>query len=186
MGNQTGNYTAFFVSEPFNQSALGANATEDFCHYNLLRAWKGLDASFPFTDSHDKNYNVRDDSEWEGTLKPRLRDRIRKSKNIVLFLSSKTVSSKALYEEIDYGINDQGLPVIVIYPEFKTKEDLLLKGAIKQEVKDLWNNLAIFQKSMKKVPTLHVPFDKNLIKLSLQNEDFMVATKIAPAIHRYP
>jgi hypothetical protein len=30
-----------------------------------------------------------------------------------------------LREEIDYAINDQGLPVIVINPEYDTKESLL-------------------------------------------------------------
>ena len=116
MAYRNGNYAAFYVAEPFNASALGAHATKDFCYYNMLRAWKGKDSSFPFNDSHDKTYNVRDNSNWELTLKPRLRERLRSSKNIVLFLSSNTVSSRALREEIDYGINDQGLPVIVIYP----------------------------------------------------------------------
>ena len=121
MAYRNGNYAAFYVAEPFNASALGAHATKDFCYYNMLRAWKGKDSSFPFNDSHDKTYNVRDNSDWELTLKPRLRERLRSSKNIVLFLSSNTVSSRALREEIDYGINDQGLPVIVIYPEYDSK-----------------------------------------------------------------
>lgn len=48
------------------------------------------DSTFPFIDSHDKNYNVRDGSDWETTLKPRLRNRLNNSKNIILFLSSIT------------------------------------------------------------------------------------------------
>ena len=122
MAYRNGNYSAFYVSEPFNPSALGANATKDFQYYNLLRAWKGAESNFPFIDSHDKTYNVRDGSDWESTLKPRLRERLQKSKNIVFFLSSVTANSRALREEIDYGVNDQGLPVIVIYPEYDTKE----------------------------------------------------------------
>lgn len=54
LANRTGNYTAFYVDEPFNESNLGASATKDFVTYNLLRAWKGKDSSFPFVDSHDK------------------------------------------------------------------------------------------------------------------------------------
>jgi len=77
MAYRNGNYAAFYVAEPFNASALGAHATKDFCYYNMLRAWKGKEASFPFNDSHDKTYNVRDNSDWETTLKPRLRERIR-------------------------------------------------------------------------------------------------------------
>ncbi|WP_448168934.1 TIR domain-containing protein [Burkholderia ambifaria] len=182
---RNGNYTAFYVAEPFSTSALGAHATKDFCCYNLLRSWKGSDSAFPFIDSHDKTYNVRDDSNWELTLKPRLRERIRSSKNIVLFLSSDTKNSRALREEIDYGINDQGLPVIVIYPEYGTKESLLYNGSLKQAVRNLWDNLPIFRVSMSKVPTLHVPMDKSLIKKSLDDRDFMLSTKTSIDIYRY-
>jgi len=185
MAYRNGNYAAFYVAEPFNPSALGANATEDFCYYNMLRMWKGADSTFPFNDSHDKTYNVRDDSEWEKTLKPRLRERLRNSKNIVLFLSSRTKNSKALSEEIDYGINDQGLPVIVIYPEYKTKECLLTNNYIKQDIKDLWNNVPIFIDSMNKVPTIHVPLIKDLIVKSFEDERFMVGTKTDPDVFRY-
>lgn len=185
MAYRNGNYAAFYVAEPFNASALGANATKDFCYYNMLRAWKGKEASFPFNDSHDKTYNVRDNSDWESTLKPRLRERLRSSKNIVLFISSNTASSRALREEIDYGINDQGLPVIVIYPEYDTKESLLTNGSLKQSVRSLWDNLPVFRDSMDDVPTLHVPLKKNLIETALGDKDFMLSTKTKPGIFRY-
>ncbi len=176
MTYRNGNYTAFYVTDPFHPSPLGANATKDFCYYNTLRMWKGADASFPFIDSHDKTYSVRDGSDWELTLKPRLRERIRNSKNIVFILSSATTNSRAVREEIDYGINSQGLPVIVIYPEYSTKESLLVNGALKQSVKNLWGNLPVFRDSMAKVPTLHVPMNKDLIKQALQNKDFMLGS----------
>lgn len=186
MAYRNGNYTAFYVAEPFNPSALGAHATKDFVYYNMLRAWKGADSSFPFNDSHDKTYNVRDNSDWETTLKPRLRERLRSSKNIVLFLSSNTVNSRAIREEIDYGINDQGLPVIVIYPEYDTKANLLTGNSLKPAVTKLLDNLPIFRDSMRKVPTLHVPMDKSLIVSSLQDEDLMIATKKDNGIFHYP
>jgi hypothetical protein len=185
MAYRNGNYTAFYVAEPFNSSALGAHATKDFCYYNLLRTWKGANASFPFNDSHDKTYSVRDGSDWEGTLKPRLRERLRSSKNIILILSSTTVNSRALREEIDYGINDQGLPVIVIYPEYDSKESLLANGFLKQTVKNLWGNLPVFKNSMSKVPTLHVPMQKGLIENALQDNNFAVGSKKKPDVYRY-
>lgn len=185
MASRNGNYAAFYVAEPFSSSALGAHATKDFFYYNMLRAWKGDDPSFPFIDSHDKTYNVRDSSDWESTLKPRLRERLRSSKNIVLFLSANTANSRALREEIDYGINDQGLPVIVIYPEYATKESLLADGAIKSAVKSLWSALPIFRDSMESVPSLHVPWSKDLIGKSLRDQDFMIATKKQPGRFRY-
>lgn len=185
MAYRNGNYAAFYVAEPFNPSALGAHATKDFCYYNMLRAWKGSDASFPFNDSHDKTYNVRDNSDWEATLKPRLRERLRNSKNIVLFLSTNTANSRALREEVDFGINDQGLPIIVIYPEYDSKESLLTDGNLKQSIKNLWDKLPIFRDSMSNVPTLHIPIKKDIIEMSLNNKDFMLATKANPGIYRY-
>lgn len=180
---RTRNYSAFYVAEPFSASALGANATRDFCYYNLLRSWKGADSAYPFYDAHAATYNVRDGSDWEATLKPRLRERLRASKNIIFFLSSTTANSRALREEVDYGINDQGLPVIVVYPEYETKESLLINGALRQSVKNLWSKLPRFRDSMDDVPTLHVPIKKVLIKNALNDPNFKVATKGSPGAY---
>lgn len=179
MANRTGNYCAFYVSEPFSESNLNAFATKDFFTYNQLRMWKGKDASFPFVDSHDKNYNVRDGSDWEKTLKPRLHDRLSKSKNIILVLSSVTKNSQALREEIDYGINTKGLPVIVIYPEYSDKSDIIncTSKTFKKQITDLWDKLPIFKNSMNKVPTIHIPNNKTLIEAALNDSDYKVATK---------
>lgn len=179
MAYRNGNYSAFYVAEPFHQSNLGAHATKDFRYYNLLRAWKGSDSSFPFIDSHNKTYNVRDGSDWEKTLMPRIRERLRNSKNIVLFLSSITKNSRALREEVDYGINSMGLPVIVVYPDYGAKSDIIVCGskAIREQVKDLWSKLPKFRDSMKSVPTLHVPNDKELIRRALEDDDFKVQSK---------
>lgn len=175
MANRTANYAAFYVREPFSESNLGANATPDFLYYNQLRAWKGADTSFPFVAAHAKTYNVRDNSSWE-TLRKRLHDRLDVSKNIILFLSDNTKSSQALREEIDYGINTKGLPVIVIYPDLKEKTDIGCSTGIKKQVKDLWDKLPKFRDNMDKVATLHVPYKKNLIVSALEDPDFKVQT----------
>jgi hypothetical protein len=187
MGYRNGNYSAFYVSEPFSESLLGAHATKDFQYYNLLRAWKGNDSSFPFNDSHDKTYSVRDGSDWEKTLKPRLRERLNCSKNLILFLSSITKSSRALREEVDYGINTLGLPVIVIYPEYSDKQSLLTPtgGSLNSRVKSLWDNLPIFRDSKSKVPVLHVPMDKALIRKALNDAELCINTKCTPNNYFY-
>ena len=182
---RTGNYCAFYVAEPFNPGPLAAHATRDFVYYNLLRSWKGTDRNFPFIDSHDTTYNVRDGSDWETTLKPRLRARLRNSKNVVLFLSSATVNSRAIREEIEYGIQDKGLPVIVIYPEYKTKAELLNNNALKQSVIDLWGKVPAFRDHRHLVPTLHMPLHKDTIADGLRNSGFMLDTKVKPDIYRY-
>lgn len=185
MATRNGNYTAFYVSEPFSSSALGANATKDFCYFNTLRMWKGADSAFPFIDSHATTYSVRDGSDWDSTLKPRLRERLRTSKNIVFILSSSTANSRALREEIDYGINDQSLPVIVVYPEYDSKGSLIENGSLRQSVKTLWDKLPVFRDSMSKVPTLHVPISKAVITNSLNNVAFMLASKREPGRYFY-
>ena len=185
MAYRNGNYCAFYVSEPFNTSSLGAHATKDFVYYNTLKAWKGQDSTFPFIDSHEKTYSVRDGSNWEYTLKPRLQERLRSSKNIILFLSSRTKNSQALREEVRYGIEVQNLPVIVIYPDYSTKESLLQNGVLSPQIKLLWNNLPILRDSMDKVPTLHVPMDKSLIKNSLLDAGFTVGSAKKVDVYRY-
>ena len=187
MAYRNGNYAAFYVNEPFHESSLSAHATRDFISYNLLRAWKGADSTFPFNDSHAKNYNVRDGSDWEGTLKPRIRERLNNSKNIVLFLSSITESSRALREEIDFGVGTRGLPVIVVYPEYDEKSDIINCEAktIRQQIRSLWDKLPAFRDQMGIVPTLHVPNRKALVQKALSDPDFMVASKVSPGPHFY-
>lgn len=188
MAYRNGNYSAFYVKVPFDESNLGAHATKDFVYYNLLRAWKGDDSTFPFVDSHNKNYNVRDDSDWETTLKPRIHDRLNNSKNIILFLSSITKNSRALREEINFGVGESGLPVIVVYPEYSEKSDIINCNSktIKQKIRNLWDNLPAFRDCMDDVPTLHLPNKKGLIRNGLNNKKFMVGTKGDPDTYFYP
>lgn len=182
------NYSAFYVSEPFSESNLGAAATKDFVSYNLLRAWKANDTAFPFVDSHAKNYNVRDGSDWEKTLKPRIHDRLNNSKNIVLFLSSITKNSRALREEMNFGIGSNELPVIVVYPEYDEKSDIIncSSKTIGQQIKNLWDKLPAFRDSMGDVPTIHIPNKKALIRKALNDTDFMVGSKCSAGIYFYP
>lgn len=174
---RNGNYTAFYVKEPFNATNLGANIAHDFVYYNMLRAWKEKDSSFPFIDSHDKTYNVRDDSDWEQTLKPRLHERLNKSKNIILFLSSITKHSRALNEELDFGMRHLSLPVIVIYPDLTDNRDIYLTSpaGIKSptyKISRLWDSLPVFKQYKNQVSILHIPMDRNLITRALNDLRF--------------
>ena len=187
MAYRNGNYAAFYVDEPFDGGNLAAHATRDFRYYNLLRAWKARDASFPFIDSHGKTYSVRDGSLWEQTLKPRIRARLRNSANLVLFLSSATKNSRALREEVDYGINQLGLPAIVVYPDFQKRSDIIVcrTNEITTKVRTLWNSVPRFKASMDSVPTVHVPNEKGLIKSALSNGKFRVQSKGDPGVFFY-
>ena len=158
----------------------------DLCYYRQLQAWKAADPSFPFNDAHGKTYSVRDGSDWEKTLKPRLHKRLSESKNIILILSSITRDSRALHEEIEYGMVTLGLPVIVVYPDLKDESEIVSNGKnLSLYVASLWDNLPIFRKYKKDVPVLHIPFKKDYIKRSLQDENFMIHTKREPGNYIY-
>lgn len=181
MNYRNGNYAAFYVAEPFSEYNLGAYSAPDFVYYQTLRAWKGADPAFPFNDSHEKTYNVRDGSSWEGTLKPRLHKRLLNSKNMVLFLSSQTRASRALTEEIEYGVGDLELPVIVVYPEF---EPILSSGQFDSRVFGLWEKVPAFKRLMDTVPTVHVAMKKDQIRRALNDASYMVQTKAEPKRYR--
>lgn len=178
------NYTAFYVAEPFSTSQLGAHATKDFCYYNTLRAWKGKDPSFPFNDVHAKTYSVRDGSNWETTLRPRLRERLRYSKNIILFLSSNTKYSCALREEISYGACTLGLPIIVVYPELDNSQ-IVLNEQLSSRVNLLWDKLPILKEAMAKVPTLHIPMRQKSVSNALSDSELTIQGKKDGDITKY-
>lgn len=116
---------------------------------------------------------------------PRLRQRLRNSINIIFFLSERTLNSRAIREEINYGINSLGLPVIVIYPDYNTKESLLNNNILKQQIQSLWAKVPVFRDSMHLVPTLHIPMNKYIIMQSLADSRFKVASKTVPDVYRY-
>lgn len=179
------NYTAFYVTEPFNQSNLGANATPDFNYYNMLKAWKSKDSSFPFLDAHGTTYNVRDGSDWETVLKPRLRERLRNSKNIILFLSSNTKESRALKEEIEYGVGKLGLPLIIVYPDLSNAQ-IGNWTSVGDKARKIWDKLPCLKKYIDSVPSVHIPLDKSKISKALNDTNLMIQYKYTNFCRIYP
>lgn len=153
-----------------------------------IKSLESKDSTFPFVNAHDATYSVRDGSDWEKTLKLRLHARLAVSKNIILFLSEGTISSRALREEIEYGISTKELPVIVIYPDYSEESELLNADgkSLNDEIKKLWDNLPVFRDLMKDVPTLHIPMKKEVIRNALNNPKFTVQNKCEPSIYFYP
>lgn len=181
MAYRNGNYAAFYVDEPFCEGNLGAHATEDFRYYNLLRCWKSADPLFSFVDSHEKNYNVRDGSDWETTLKPRLRERLRNSKNIILFLSEITKDSQALHEELEYGVYQLGLPIIIVYPDFNSYEGIVTHDRrLTKKASSLLGKLPPLRDAAQYVPCVHVPMVKADILVALNESDFTVQNACNP------
>ncbi|MCH3980521.1 MAG: hypothetical protein LKE41_01120 [Prevotella sp.] len=176
MAKKIYNYCAFYVKEPFNESNLGANTAHDFVYYNTLRMWKGNDRSFPFLDAHGTTYQVRDSSLWE-TLRTKLHERLDNSKNIIFFLSSITKESRALKEELFYGMAILKLPVIVVYPDYSSNLFVANGNGQADRIKRLWDNVPTFKNNMTKVPTVHVPMNKDYIQKALEDSDFTLNGK---------
>ena len=84
-------------------------------------------------------------------------------------------------------MNTKGLPVIVVYPDYRNKSDIIICDSdnIRKQIRDLWNKVPKFRDSMKSVPTLHVPNQKALIRKALQDDDFKVQTKCGPGVFFY-
>lgn len=185
MAYRNGTYTAFYVDEPYIDGKSAVTAY-DFCYYNLLKAWKSKDPYFNFIDSHEKTYQVRDQSDFVSTLVPRIRERLRNSKNIILFLSSHTKQSRALKEEIEYGALVLGLPIIVVYPELGSNIQINVNGNLTQYVNNLIdNNLPILRKAMENVPTAHILLNKDDINSCIVFDPLTIGGKINKSIYTY-
>jgi hypothetical protein len=176
------NYCVFYVDEPFNEFSAGALIQKDYFYYNQLRTWKAQDALFPFQDIHHERYDVRDGSDWESVLRPRIRERLKRADNIVLILSEDTFQSRSVKEEIEYGIGYLKLPVIVIYTELLEKKDMLVTGKnnINFKVHYFCNKLPIFKQLKSQVPVLHVPFNKEMIAKAFKKNNFVKNSHIRP------
>lgn len=185
MSYKNGNYTAFYVDEPFVDGRSVVTAP-DFCYYNLLKAWNAGDSNFHFVDSHEKTYQVRDGSDFIITLVPRIRERLGNSKNIILFLSSHTKQSRALKEEIEYGALELGLPIIVVYPELSKNSEIHKNYVPTERVCNLIEaHLPILKKAMGIVPTAHVLLNKSNINASINYDKLTVNGKEDTCFYGY-
>lgn len=128
----------------------------DYKYYAMLQAWRGSKqekfASFNFVNSHEKASVVRDTSKRE-TLRASIRKRLSNSKNLLAIFSSKTrLTGSELSYEIEYAVDNLGLPVICCYP------DVRIIGSL--NVKSLRRPKAMQDRiDLNRVKALHVPFD---------------------------
>ena len=95
---------------------------------------------------------------------------------MILFLSEHTKNSVAVREEITYAASI-GLPIIVVYPDFKSREAMYNGNTPKKTVADLRAKLSSLASAAKEVPVVHIPMDKALIRAYLNNKLYMVNTK---------
>ena len=88
----------------------------DMKYYGLLQLWNGSKKyTLNFSDSHKKTYQVRDTSNIE-TLKSRLLERMKNSKNMVVIISEDTNYDRGLLNfEIEKAVDFYKIPIIVAY-----------------------------------------------------------------------
>lgn len=110
MANRTGTYVAF--------DGLGKTdpSQSDQKYYRTLQMWNANNSiDFKITNSHEKTYQVRDTSTPD-TLKARIQERLRASKNVLVILSSDTRKSGSMLSyEIEQAVDTYKLPLVIAY-----------------------------------------------------------------------
>lgn len=151
MPYRTGTYVAFDGLDEKNPTK------SDFKYFATLKAWdKNNDIDFEFVDSHEKTDAVRDSSKKE-TLKKRIQERLSRSKNIIIIISSETrdIGSMLSYE-IELAVETYKLPLIITYVDYK--KILNPKSHSSEWPKALLENI-----NNGKAKAIHIPFKKEPI-----------------------
>lgn len=136
----------------------------DLKYLGILRAWKESDnIDFNFTDSHKKTYQVRDSSS-EATLKSRLEDRMRFSKNMLVIISDDTNFDRGLLNcEIQTAQEKYGLPIIVAYAG-EQYLPRLTNELIEKLPREIWRDVKFGGNHY-----AHIPFTKDRIKRAIDH-----------------
>ncbi|WP_094228428.1 TIR domain-containing protein [Methanolobus psychrotolerans] len=151
MAYRNGTYIAF--------DGLGqVNPTySDFRYYGLIEAWaKNKNIHFKYINSHDKTCAVRDSS-LRSTLEARIRERLSKSKNMVVILSSDTRKTGSMLSyEIEKAVDYYKIPLIIAYVDYKIVAE-------PSQLFNYWPNSLSARIGNGTVKAIHVPFIRDAI-----------------------
>ena len=151
MRYRNGTYVAFDGNDTTDPTK------SDMKYYGILQSWNNnRNIDFTFSDSHKKTYQVKDTSSLE-TLRARLLERMKNSKNMILILSDNTNWDRGLLNfEIEKAIDYYKLPIIVAYPKYqKIRNATALSDKWPKALKERINNNT--------AKCIHVPFKKEPI-----------------------
>jgi hypothetical protein len=146
MAYRNGTYVAFHANGT-------AEPTEsDMKYYQLLKAWKvRSDGDFEFINSHDKTAAVRDTSSRQ-TLRNRLAERLRNSKNMLLIIGDTTrFDTDWVPFEIEYAVDTCRIPIIAAYPKY----EWIQRPA---DLRALWPNALATRIDNRTASVIHIPF----------------------------
>ncbi len=151
MAYRNGTYVAF-------DGNATTNPTEgDMKYYGLLQKWNASNNfELRFSDSHKKTYQVRDSSTIR-TLKSRLLERMKYSKNMLLIISGDTNWDRGMLNfEIEEAVEHYNIPLIVTYPGFRA----ILKPS---SHKEKWPKALHERIRNNTAKCIHVPFREKAI-----------------------
>ena len=152
MVNRTGTYIAFHADgkkEP---------TESDMKYYQLLKAWNvRSEQDFSFIDSHKKTAALRDSSK-RATVEARLKERLRKSKNMILIIGKTThLDTDWVPLEISYAIDECKIAIIAAYTGFK---NILAP----QKLSHLWPKALSKRINDETAHVIHTPFKQPPLK----------------------
>ncbi|MDA3950338.1 MAG: TIR domain-containing protein [Spirochaeta sp.] len=148
MAYRNGTYIAFHA-DGTNQPGKS-----DIDYYNLMKAWSAkTDDDFSMINSHEKTSAVRDSS-MRATLRARLLERLKNSKNMVLIIGKTTKNDTDWVPfEISQAIDTCKIPIIAAYTDYTS----ILAPA---DLRPLWP-LALAQRiDNQTAHVIHIPFKK--------------------------
>jgi len=148
MAYRNGTYIAFHA-DGTNQPGKS-----DIDYYNLMKAWSAkTDDDFSMINSHEKTSSVRDTSNRE-TLRKRLSERLRNSKNMVLIIGATTKNDTDWVPfEIAQAVDTCEIPIIAAYTDYSP----VLEPA---EFWPLWPKALADRINNKSASVIHIPFKK--------------------------
>lgn len=129
----------------------------DMKYYGLLQSWNTNDKlELHFSDSHKKTYQVRDSS-TEETLKRRLLERMKNSKNMLLIISDDTNWDRGMLNfEIEKAVDYYEIPIIVAYTGYKK----ILNAKL---LEDKWPKALYERINNSTAKCIHIPFSEKCI-----------------------
>ena len=151
MAYRNGTYIAF--------DGLGQKdpTLSDFKYFETIQMWaanKNID--FHYVNSHEKTYSVKDSSS-DDTLEARIRERLSKSKNVVVILSSKTRKTGShLSYEIEKAVDYYKIPLIIAYVDYDVVANPF-------SLSKYWPDALSSRITAKTPKAIHIPFIKGAI-----------------------
>lgn len=133
----------------------------DFKYYGLIKGWnKSNIHDFYFSDSHEKTYQVLASSKLE-TLKDRLLERMRGSKNMLIIISTDTNWDRGLLNfEIEKAVDCYSLPLIITYVGYNAILDV-------DALKNTWTKALSERIDNGSAKCIHIPFKETAIMTAI-------------------